>query len=204
MEVADRPAAESPDHGEPHRQPTGCRDKHQELHRPQLGQVAQALFRDQVLLVGVGEKRDSGMQGQIPAQPPETLGVEPARLLQQQHQRRQREQGIADQQRYQIASGRFGAAAGITDPTQQRGLNRVQPAVPGRLGAVIKHLEQVPTQQGSRKHDRRQGDGSQQPREHACQGWVRPLQLLATGSAGTTDKRHSQVETNKTPPYPMY
>ena len=161
MEASDRPAAEAADHREAHRQAGGRRHEHQELHRPQLGQVAQALLGNQVLLIGVGEEGDRGVERQVPAQAAKTQRVQPGRLHQQQRQRQGPEQGIADQQGHQVAHRGVGAAAVVTDPAQQAGFDRVQPAVPGRLGSLSKHFKQVTPQGGSRECNGRQGDGGQ-------------------------------------------
>ena len=170
MEAADRPATEAADHREAHRQAGGGRHEHQKLHGPQLGQVPQAFFRNQVLLIAVGEKGDRGVERQIPAQAAKTQGVQPGRLHQQERQCQGPEQGIADQQGQQVAHRRVGAAAVVTDPTQQAGFDRVQPAVPGRLGPLVKHVKQMTPQGGSRERNGRQGEGGQQPGEHAGGG----------------------------------
>ena len=131
------------------------------MHRPQLRQVAQALLRDQVLLIGVGEKRDGGVESQIPAQAGEPTRVEPTGLRQQQGQGHHPTEEIAEQERLQIGSHRFGAAAGLPNPTQQRCFKRSHPAIPGRVGAVIKNVVQMTAQNRRGQRGRRQGQGGQ-------------------------------------------
>ena len=120
-----------------------------------------------MLLIGVGEEGDRGVERQVPAQAAKPQGVQPWRLNQQQRQRQGPEQGIADQQGHQIAHGGVGATAVVSDPAQQAGFDRIQHAVPGRLGPIVKHVEQITPQGGSRERNGRQGDGGQQPGEHA-------------------------------------
>jgi hypothetical protein len=102
VQVAQGSAAEAADHREAHGQPRGRRHKHQKLHHPHLGQGAEAGFGHQVLLVGVGQKRQGRVQGQGRGQTAEAQGVEPGGLEQQQQQAHQAEEGVADQQRQQI------------------------------------------------------------------------------------------------------
>ena len=97
MEVVDRSAAEAADHHEAHRQASGSRYEHQELHSPQLGQGSQGLLGNQMLLFGVGGKGDRGVERQIPAQATKPQGVQPGRLEPQQ-KRHYPEQGITDLQ----------------------------------------------------------------------------------------------------------
>jgi hypothetical protein len=177
VQIAQGPPAEAADHRETHGKTRCRRDEHQELDHPQLGEVAQAGLGHQVLLVGVGQKRDRGVQGQVRPQACKAEGVEPGGLQQQQHQRHEAEQAVAHEQRQQVAHGRVGRAARITDPAHQSRFERTDPAVPGRLRPVADQGIQVPTEGGRREHGQHQGDSGHGPGGHppvACdpQRWV--------------------------------
>ena len=117
------------------------------MQGPQLGQIPQALLRGVVLLVGVGEERDGGVQGRGPAHAREALGIKQRGLKKQQQESDGPKQQIAEQQGAQVIPGLLGRAAPIPHPTHQGAFQGIKPAIQPGLGVPVEHLPEMAPQQ---------------------------------------------------------